>query len=34
MTQNEVSAALARHEMPYSGRVGGARETFAFFGLA
>ena len=34
LTQNEVSAAVARHEMLYSGRLGGARAAFAFCDLS
>src|SRR5471030_1052248 len=34
MTQNEVGAAIARHEMLYSGRMGGARAAFAFCDLS
>src|SRR5580692_4663825 len=30
LTQKEVSLACGRHEMLYSGRVGGARASFAF----
>ena len=30
LTQKEVSASAARHEMLYSGRPGGARAVFAF----
>src|SRR5580698_4133056 len=33
LTQKDVSAAVARHEMLYSGRIGGARATFAFCDL-
>ena len=34
LTQKDVGAAIARHEMLYSGRVGGARATFAFCDLS
>ena len=34
LTQADVAAALARHEMLYSGRIGGARATFAFCDLS
>ena len=34
LTQKEVSQAVARHEMLYSGRVGGARASFAFCDLS
>ena len=34
LTQKEVSQAAARHEMLYSGRVGGARASFAFCDLS
>jgi uncharacterized protein YjbI with pentapeptide repeats len=34
LTQNDVTAAVARHEMLYSGRMGGARAVFAFCDLA
>ena len=30
LTQKDVSAVAARHEMLYSGRIGGARAVFAF----
>ncbi|MSP95399.1 MAG: pentapeptide repeat-containing protein [Alphaproteobacteria bacterium] len=36
LTEKQVAAAVARHELLYSGRVGGARAVFAFsdlFGL-
>ena len=33
LTQKDVSAAAARHEMLYSGRMGGARAVFAFCDL-
>ena len=29
LSQKDVSAAIARHEMLYSGRMGGARAVFA-----
>src|SRR5262245_31449160 len=34
LTQKEVSAAAARHEMLYSGRLGGARAVFVFCDLS
>jgi uncharacterized protein YjbI with pentapeptide repeats len=34
LTQNDISQAVARHEMLYSGRIGGARATFAFCDLS
>ena len=34
LTQKDVSAAAARHEMLYSGRMGGARAVFAFCDLS
>jgi uncharacterized protein YjbI with pentapeptide repeats len=34
LTQKEVSAAVARHEMLYAGRMGGARAVFAFCDLS
>src|SRR3569833_782641 len=34
LPQKDVSAAIARHEMLFSGRLGGARATFAFCNLA
>src|SRR4051812_48287536 len=34
LTQADVAVALARHEMLYSGRIGGARATFAFCDLS
>ena len=34
LTQKEVLEAITRHEMLYSGRVGGARATFAFRDLS
>src|SRR5271167_3291005 len=34
LTQKEVSQAAARHEMLYTGRVGGARASFAFCDLS
>src|SRR3954468_16837384 len=34
LTQKDVTAAIARHEMLYSGRMGGARATFAFCDLS
>src|ERR1700760_5196559 len=34
LTQKDVSAAAARHEMLYSGRLGGARAVFAFCDLS
>src|SRR6201996_7746157 len=34
LTQKDVAAAVARHEMLYSGRLGGARATFAFCDLS
>src|SRR5215813_9814102 len=34
LTQKQVAAAIARHEMLYSGRMGGARATFAFCDLS
>ena len=34
MTQKDVSAAAARHEMLYSGRIGGGRAVFAFCDLS
>src|SRR5215469_2665103 len=34
LTQKDVSAAAARHELLYSGRVGGARAVFAFCDLS
>src|SRR5581483_3781649 len=33
LTQKDVSAAAARHDMLYSGRIGGARAVFAFCDL-
>ena len=34
LTQQDVSAAAARHEMLYSGRLGGARAVFIFCDLS
>src|ERR1700761_2781518 len=34
LTQKDVAAAVARHEMLYSGRLGGARATFTFCDLS
>src|SRR3954465_4069784 len=34
LTQKDVSASAARHELLYSGRVGGARAVFAFCDLS
>src|SRR3984957_4138153 len=34
LTQKEVSQAVARHEMLFSGRPGGARASFAFCDLS
>ena len=34
LTQKDVSQAAARHEMLYSGRIGGARASFAFCDLS
>src|SRR5512143_1784901 len=34
LTQKEVSATAARHEMLYSGRLGGARACFTFCDLS
>src|SRR5580692_4165087 len=34
LTQQDVSTAAARHEMLYSGRVGGARAVFIFCDLS
>ncbi len=34
LTQKDASAAAARHEMLYSGRMGGARAVFAFCDLS
>jgi hypothetical protein len=34
LTQKDVSASVARHEMLYSGRMGGARAVFAFCDLS
>jgi uncharacterized protein YjbI with pentapeptide repeats len=34
LTEKQVAAAAARHEMLYSGRVGGARAVFAFHDLS
>jgi uncharacterized protein YjbI with pentapeptide repeats len=34
LTQKDVSAVAARHEMLYSGRIGGARAVFAFCDLS
>jgi uncharacterized protein YjbI with pentapeptide repeats len=34
LTQKEVSVAIARHEMLYSGRLGGARAVFSFSDLS
>ena len=34
LTQKDVSQAVARHEMLYSGRMGGARAAFAFCDLS
>ena len=34
LTQKEVSAAADRHEMLYSGRLGGARASFAYCDLS
>ena len=34
LTQNDVNATAARHEMLYSGRMGGARAVFAFCDLS
>ena len=34
LTQKDISQAVARHEMLYSGRLGGARATFAFCDLS
>src|ERR1700740_3422409 len=34
LTETQVRAAAARHELLYSGRVGGARAVFAFCDLS
>ena len=34
LSQKDVSATIARHEMLYSGRLGGARAVFAFCDLS
>src|SRR5450755_1749735 len=34
LTQKDVSASIARHEMLFSGRVGGGRAVFAFCDLS
>ncbi|MGZ5998154.1 MAG: pentapeptide repeat-containing protein, partial [Rhizomicrobium sp.] len=34
LSQKEASATVARHEMLYSGRLGGARAVFAFTDLS
>src|SRR6201999_462206 len=34
LSQKDLSAAIARHEMLYSGRMGGARAVFAFCDLS
>ncbi|MBV9692754.1 MAG: pentapeptide repeat-containing protein, partial [Alphaproteobacteria bacterium] len=34
LTQKDLSASMARHEMLYSGRMGGARAVFAFCDLS
>src|ERR1700709_2175526 len=34
LTQKDVNASTTRHEMLYSGRMGGARAVFAFCNLA
>ena len=34
LTQKQASAAASRHELLYSGRVGGARAVFAFCDLS
>ena len=34
LTEKQVAAAAARHELLYSGRVGGARAVFAFCDLS
>ena len=34
LTQKQASAAVARHEMLYAGRMGGARAVFAFCDLS
>src|SRR5215813_5460354 len=34
LSEKEVAAAAARHELLYSGRVGGARAVFAFCDLS
>jgi len=34
LSQKDLSAAVARHEMLYSGRMGGARAVFAFCDLS
>ncbi|MBN9570357.1 MAG: pentapeptide repeat-containing protein, partial [Alphaproteobacteria bacterium] len=34
LTQKQVATAIARHEMLYSGRIGGARAVFAFCDLS
>src|SRR6266705_178195 len=34
LTQKDVSGSIARHEMLYSGRIGGARAVFAFCDLS
>src|ERR1700743_679663 len=34
LTQKEVTAAVARHEMLYAGRIGGARAVYAFCDLS
>ena len=34
LTEKQVAAAAARHELLYSGRVGGARAIFAFCDLS
>ena len=34
LTQRDVSAAISRHEMLYSGRLGGARAVFTFCDLS
>jgi uncharacterized protein YjbI with pentapeptide repeats len=34
LTQKQATAAAARHEMLYAGRMGGARAVFAFCDLS
>ena len=34
LTQDDITATAVRHEMLYSGRLGGARASFAFCDLS